>query len=158
VLELHATESGGDDRAPAAAWGRATDEGSPRWHLCHILDVFRLHATTASRGELTWLDGASHEAVPDDPTATGTIAPAPDPARATVTSDIAPAELVSWLERDLDRFVVWLQALPEEQWSTIFEYGRPLRLPEMLALMSRHIVWHAAMIRAALRDASGPVD
>lgn len=134
------------------AWGSAAEEGSPRWHLEHIVEVFRLHATTASGGAIVF-----DSATPRSAAAVGASPPPEEGSPATAMrsglgANARTEELLVMLERDVAVFVDWLRTLSAEQWTAPFDYGRPMDLPEMIGLMTRHIVWHAAMIRARLRD------
>ncbi|MFW5653165.1 MAG: DinB family protein [Planctomycetota bacterium] len=154
VVELHPVGSSGEGASVAAdRWGSASNEGSPRWHLRHTVEVFRIHARAASHGHLTWdagsaADGQAHRMGPASDC--GSLRSAAE--SLTFADDVPPAELVFVLERDVARFVEWLRLLPLDAWARPVTYGRELRLTEMLGIMTRHIVWHAAMIRAGLRD------
>lgn len=106
----------------------ATDLGDPltvgtaAWHLRHVCEVFRLQATTASDGVLTF------------------TTPIPTTTAALV------AEVEEVLLQDVDAFARWAVTLSPEDWHLAFQYERAMDLHEMLGVMMRHITWHLAAV------------
>lgn len=93
-------------------------EGTALWHLRHLCEILRLHVRVASGGELK------------------TDVPVPD----------SPPEIVVETRRSLLAFIAWADAQPPHRWTAQFDYGRPIDLHEMIGVMLRHLVWHAAAV------------
>jgi hypothetical protein len=107
----------------ASDLGDPAAPGTPAWHLGHIAEVFRLHAGTVSGDALTF----------------------PEPIPTT------PASVRDTLRADIERFIGWVEAQPEERLAQRFEYGHPMDATEMLGEMIRHIVWHAAAVHYLMK-------
>lgn len=99
---------------PAETLGDPAEPGTAAWHLHHIAEMFRLHASH--------LIGPETDAWPPIP---------PDPTGAIDT-----------LRADLVRLEAWAAAHLRPD--AVIDYGGPRSASEMLGVMLRHIVWHAA--------------
>ena len=99
---------------PADTLGDPGEPGTAAWHLRHTAEIFRLHARH--------LIGARTDDWPPIP---------PDPAGA-----------VDALRADISRLETW--AADGLRADAPIDYGGPLTASEMLGVMLRHIVWHAA--------------
>ena len=111
----------------AADLGDPASPGTPGWHLRHIAEVFRLHASEVSRGAL-----AFSEPIPT-----------------------APAGVRDTLRTDTERFIHWAETQAAERLSQRFEYGHEMDAQEMLGVMIRHIVWHAAAVHYLMKVGTG---
>ena len=104
------------------AWmqmGDIDQEGSGAWHLFHIAEIFRVHAK-AAMGE--W--GVEIDQWP------------------AIERTVAGAGRM--VREDVERFSAWCIAHPER--CTDVMYGESMSFDEMIGVMLRHIVWHAAAI------------
>jgi hypothetical protein len=99
---------------PAATLGDPTEPGTGAWHLHHTAAIFRVHARH--------LIGASVDAWP--------------PVQAE------PLAAIETLRADLDRLEAW--AAEQLRPDMVISYGRDQPVSDMLGVMLRHIVWHAA--------------
>ncbi|MCC5824429.1 MAG: hypothetical protein LAT64_14540 [Phycisphaerales bacterium] len=99
---------------PADTLGDPAEPGTAAWHLHHTAAIFRLHARH--------LIGPETDAWP------------PVPAE--------PLAAVQTLRDDLTRLEAW--AADGLHADTMVSYGRDQSASEMLGVMLRHIVWHAA--------------
>ncbi len=97
--------------------GDPGQEGSGAWHLVHLCEVFRIHCR-AFMGE---------EA----------IGRWPKPPRGL-------AERVEMLEEDAVRFAAWCRSNPDRVGRVT--HGQEMSFEEMMGVMLRHIVWHAAAV------------
>jgi hypothetical protein len=99
---------------PAETLGHPAEPGTAAWHLRHIAEIFRLHAR-----HLVGPETAEWPAIPPD-----------------------AAAAIGALRGDLDRVEAWsaIHLRPE----AVVDYGGPISASEMLGVMLRHIVWHAA--------------
>lgn len=105
------------------AWlemGDIEETGTAGWHLMHIAEVFRIHAK-AAMGE--W--GA--EEVGDWP--------------AIERSAAGAGRMV---REDVERFCAWCLEHPERCGRVT--HGDEMDFEEMIGVMLRHIVWHAAAV------------
>ena len=107
-----------------AELGNPQVPGTPAWHLQHIVETFQLHARTATEGELQF------EAL----------------------SSSAPSALRDTLLHDVERFIGWVNDQSEQRLLRKIQYMHEMDLQEMLGVMSRHIIWHAAAVHYLLRD------
>lgn len=102
---------------PADTLGDPAQPGTAAWHLHHTAAVFRLHARHLIGPQTdTW------PPIPTDP---------PDPIAAIET-----------LRADLDRLDDWAEQHLHAH--TTVTYGQDQSASDMLGVMLRHIVWHAA--------------
>lgn len=99
---------------PADTLGDPEEPGTAAWHLRHTAEIFRLHARCVVGPEAD-----AWPPIPNDPT-----------------------NAVATLRTDLDRFEAW--ASDNLRPNTVIDYGGPRSASEMLGVMLRHIVWHAA--------------
>jgi hypothetical protein len=99
---------------PADTLGDPGIEGTAAWHLRHAATVFRLHAHH--------LVGPETDSWPPVP---------PDTAGAIATLQADAARLTAWARDHLNP-------------STTIVYGQDHTASDMLGVMLRHIVWHAA--------------
>lgn len=99
---------------PAATLGDPAEPGTGAWHLHHTAAIFRVHARH--------LIGASVDAWP------------PVPAE--------PLAAIETLRADLDRLET--SATEHLRPDMVISYGRDQSVSDMLGVMLRHIVWHAA--------------
>ncbi|MFK7882643.1 MAG: hypothetical protein AB8F26_00480 [Phycisphaerales bacterium] len=105
------------DLHPADTLGDPADEGSAAWHLRHAAEVFRTHAHH--------LIGPETNDWPPLPTDATKHLDAIETLRADA------ARVTEWASEHLDP-------------SATVHYGRDLTVSDMLGVMLRHIVWHAA--------------
>ena len=98
----------------AETLGEPTEPGTAAWHLHHTAEIFRQHARH--------LIGPEVDAWPPIP---------PDPIGAIDT-----------LRGDIDRLEAW--AATHIRSHAMIDFGGPRPASEMLGVMLRHIVWHAA--------------
>jgi len=102
------------DQHPPETLGDPAEEGTAAWHLHHSAQIFRTHARH--------LIGPETDAWP----------PVPNDAMQAVEMLRSDADRVSnWACRNLDP-------------ATTVSYGQVHSVSEMLGIMLRHIVWHAA--------------
>lgn len=99
---------------PAGTLGDPDEPGTGAWHLRHTAEVFRLHAR-----HLIGPETDAWPPVPSDPTAA-----------------------IGTLRADIDRLDAW--AADGLHADTTVSYGHDRPASEMLGVMLRHIVWHAA--------------
>jgi len=105
------------------AWveiGDIDEVGSGAWHLMHIAEVFRIHAK-AAMGE--W--GADE---------VGGWPP--------IEQSVAGAGRM--IREDVERFSAWCLEHPERCGRVT--HGEEMFFDEMIGVMLRHIVWHAAAV------------
>jgi hypothetical protein len=102
------------DQHPIETMGDPTAEGTAAWHLRHSAEVFRTHAHH--------LIGPETDAWPPVPTAA---------TEAVESLRADAARLTAWAEQHLDP-------------AAIIHYGHDQSVSDMLGVMLRHIVWHAA--------------
>ena len=109
------------DLHPFSKMGDPTIEGSGAWHLVHIAAVFRTHAMhVVGEAEMSkW----------------GSL---PEPSEETLPI------VVEMLIEDCERFGHWCRSNPEL--CTTVEYGEEHTFEQMLGVMLRHIIWHAAAV------------
>ncbi|MEM8758267.1 MAG: hypothetical protein AAGF47_10860 [Planctomycetota bacterium] len=117
---------------PPGGLGAARTEASAAWHLWHACSVFRYHAT------LVIGDSRAAEWPPSP------------------TQDASAEEVQAALKADVHRFVAWARANAETFAAMTIPHGQDRSPIEMLGVMSRHIVWHAAAVyyRARPRPAN----
>lgn len=97
--------------------GDPTQTGSGAWHLMHIAEVFRVHAGA-------FMGAAEIGRWPSMP------------------ADVAGAgEMV---RADAMRFAAWCKANPDRVGRVV--HGQEQSFEDMMGIMSRHIVWHAAAV------------
>ncbi len=98
--------------------GDPLEKGTAAWHLRHIAETFRLHADHASGNAIEW------PALPND-----------------------LAELLDTIKADIETFITWAKECPSDDLvKRRIEYHHSMDLGEMIGIMGRHIVWHAAAI------------
>jgi len=100
-----------------ANMGDLDETGSGAWHLFHIAEVFRIHARVVM--------GA--EAMEDWPIFERDVKGAAEAIRA-----------------DVERFGSWCLENPSECNDVV--HGEEMDFEEMIGVMLRHIVWHAAAV------------
>lgn len=117
---------------PAGGLGDPWAEASPAWHLWHTFEVFRYHAARVigDEGVAAWPAGP--------------------------TQDASPEAVRLALRADVHSFVAWARANHNEFASMKIHHGQDKPPIEMLGVMARHIVWHAAAVyyRARPRPAA----
>jgi hypothetical protein len=104
------------------AWmeiGDIDEEGSGAWHLMHIAEVFRIHAKAAM--------GEWGKEVDDWP---------------PIVKSVAGAGRM--IREDVERFSAWCIEHPERCGRVT--HGEEMFFDEMIGVMLRHIVWHAAAV------------
>jgi hypothetical protein len=106
------------DLHPPETLGNPAQEGSGAWHLQHAAQIFRHHARHLAGAAVV-------DAWPEPP-----------------GPDAGPAVAAAALLADTDRLLDWAHvALDADRTVT---YGGDHTPAEMIGLMTRHIVWHAA--------------
>lgn len=104
-------------RHPIETMGDPKHEGSGAWHLMHIAEVLRIHARA-------FMGTEEIERWPAMPT------------------DVAGA--AAMVREDAYRFAAWCKASPQRVGTVM--HGEEQGFEEMLGVMLRHIVWHAAAV------------
>ena len=101
--------------------GDGATVGSGAWHLLHIAEVFRIHAKAVmGADELDrW--------------------PAIE-----LSSDAGVEHAGATVRLDVERFAAWCLEHPEQCGQVT--HGEDMPFEEMLGVMLRHIVWHAAAV------------
>ncbi len=102
------------DQNPIDTLGDPRAEGTAAWHLVHASEVFRTHARHLTQGHTD-----AWQEMPGD----------------------VPGSIRS-LQDDADRLAAW--ASDHLDPGSTIDYGHPRSASEMLGVMLRHIVWHAA--------------
>lgn len=97
--------------------GDPGQEGSGAWHLVHLGQIFRVHAAV-------FMGEDAVDAWPELP------------------GDAKGAGAM--VKQDLERFVAWCREDPSRVGEV--EYGQRQGFEDMLGVMLRHIVWHAAAV------------
>ena len=105
------------EKYPPETIGDSSQTGSAAWHLMHIAEVFRIHAKAFM--------GA--DAVGQWP---------------KMPSDVAGAGKM--VREDAHRFAAWCKANPNRVGRVV--HGQEQSFEEMMGVMLRHIVWHAAAV------------
>jgi hypothetical protein len=67
----------------------------------------------------------------------------------------APAGVRDTLRTETERFIHWVETQAAEQLSQRFKYGHEMDTQEMLGVMIRHIVWHAAAVHYLMKVGTG---
>ncbi len=100
--------------------GDPTIEGSGAWHLVHIATVFRNHAKHVVGDEQIeqW-------------------SPMPESSIENLPM------IVETLIEDCEQFCNWCRSNPDQQ---SIDYGGDQTFEQMLGIMLRHIIWHAAAV------------
>ena len=104
------------------AWsdmGDIDETGTAAWHLMHIAEVFRIHAMAAM--------GEWGSEVDDWP---------------SIERSVAGAGRM--VREDVERFSEWCREHPERCGRVT--HGEEMFFDEMIGVMLRHIVWHAAAV------------
>ena len=109
------------DMHPFSSMGDPTTEGSAAWHLVHIATVFRNHAKHVVGEEQIeqW---------------------SPMPESSIQNLPI----IVEALSEDCERFCQWCRSNSAQ--CNAIDYGGENTFEEMLGIMLRHIIWHAAAV------------
>ncbi|MEM9372055.1 MAG: hypothetical protein AAGA55_00285 [Planctomycetota bacterium] len=102
------------DQHPVTTLGDPQTEGTAAWHLVHASEVFRSHARHLTQGHA--------DAWPEMP------------------GDVPGS--MRMLREDTERLTLW--ASDHLDPNATIEYGRSRSASDMLGVMLRHIVWHAA--------------
>jgi hypothetical protein len=100
-----------------AEMGDSSVEGSGAWHFEHLCEVFRIHVKAFM--------GA--EAVAEWPTMPESL-----------------EDQALGLDADAQRFADWCRSNPERVGDVT--HGEKMRFEDMIGVMHRHIVWHAAAV------------
>jgi hypothetical protein len=103
---------------PPETLGDPQQEGSGAWHLRHAAETFRLHARHLASDAVV-------DAWPGPP-----------------APSAGPAAAADALRADADRLLAWAHERLDP--GAIITYGQDCTPAEMLGMMTRHIVWHAA--------------
>ena len=109
------------DLHPFAEMGDPSIEGSGAWHLVHLAQIFRTHAQYIVGEDEIERWGA----FPD------------------VSIETLPM-VVEGLIDDCDRFCSWCRANLDR--CVEVEYGGEHSFEDMLGIMLRHVIWHAAAV------------
>lgn len=120
------------DMHPFSAMGDPTTEGSGAWHLVHIATVFRNHAKhVVGVGEIEQWNSMPEPSIENLPM------------------------IVETLIEDCEQFCSRCRSNPDQQ---SIDYGGDQTLEQMLGIMLRHIIWHAAAVHYWCKWKSGQPD
>lgn len=105
------------EKYPPEKMGDPSQTGTGAWHLMHLVEVFRIHAKAfMGQGEI--------ERWPAMPTGVESAG--------------------KMVREDAHRFAAWCKANPERVGTV--KHGQEQTFQEMMGVMLRHIVWHAAAV------------
>lgn len=105
------------EKHPPGTMGDPRRTGSAAWHLMHIAEVFRIHAKAFMGGD----EIERWPTMPDDGAGAGRM-----------------------VREDAHRFAAWCKANPNRVGRVV--HGQEQSFEEMMGVMLRHIVWHAAAV------------
>ena len=118
-----------------ASFGDPLTPSTPAFHLRHTIEVFRYPA----RLVIAQLDPPNTDRIPHDE-----HVPIPAPIHNTPVP-WSPHAAFAELQHLTQTFVDWLEHTNPDPATTIIQHsGRTLSLHDFLAMMERHITWHAA--------------